>query len=118
MTNIKSKEIPRKLKSDIIRLYSEGLEYKRLWSNLTIAKIAQKWETSTDTIRGICDGTCKATGQTLIEESDIPIIQELVRDSQRYKREYDNRSPIAISRMFDIPLSIVRNIIRGSTKNG
>jgi len=105
-------EIPHRIKQDIQHLYAEGQEYKKKWNNLTITKIAEKWEVSADTIRGIADGTAKPTGQTLIEESDVPIIQQLVKDSQRYKREFDNRSPTALASMFDLPVSVIRNIVR------
>lgn len=104
--------VPETMRSKINQLYQEGQEYKRQWNNLTIRKIAEKWETTPDTIRAIAAGTAKPTGQTLIEESDVPIIKELLRESYNLHEAFKARSPKAISESTGVSLNSVYNIVR------
>ena len=109
-------QVPEPVRETIIKLYNEGQEYKRKWNNLTIKKIAEKWEVDIDTLKAAAEGNNKLRGDTLIEESDRPIIRELISDSYRYKREFDKRSPKAISKELGISLGKIRNVIRSQQK--
>lgn len=109
-------QIPETMKATILKLYEEGQEYKRKWNHLTIKKIADKWEVSVDTLKAAAEGNTKLSGGTLIEESDIPLIRELISDSHYYKKEFDKRSPKAISKSLGVSLGAVRNLIRSQQK--
>ena len=88
--------------------YQLSKQLKSTWDNITNPKLAEKFETSIDTIRGINNGTHPRDKN--ITEHDIKLITELIEDRNQIIADYKKHSPMQLSKEFNLCRTNIRQI--------
>ena len=100
------------LAETITKDYMYGLYHKSQWNLITHTKITEKFETNKDVVLAISRGRNDERFIERVGEDDYRLMSLLLKESAYHKSEYEANMPTKLAKKYNVPMNIVRNLVR------